>query len=153
MSLEELRTYLDAGESLAHHLASEPLEAWCIEQRHLFETSSGSSVRSTLDTLAIDFGLPVGLHNIGNTCYLNSLLQYLFTIKPVRDIVLDYDRYKLPLNDEAIDNRRLGGNKMQLDRGEAVVSQACEYIVKFIAAFMCSLAKPSSSRLRIGNSF
>lgn len=38
---------------------------------------------------------PVGLTSHGNTCYLNSLLQYYFSIKPLRDIVLNYDQYKL----------------------------------------------------------
>jgi ubiquitin carboxyl-terminal hydrolase 25/28 len=65
----------------------------------------------------------MGLHNIGNTCYLNSLLQYLFTVKPIRDIVFNYDSLRLELNDENIQARRLGGNKMQMDRGEAVVAQ------------------------------
>lgn len=37
---------------------------------------------------------PVGLDNIGNTCYLNSLLQWLFTIMTVRKIVLNFDEYK-----------------------------------------------------------
>lgn len=72
----------------------------------------------------VDFGLPVGLTNIGNTCYLNSLLQYLLTVKPIRDIVLNYQDIKLDLTDEAISSRRLGGNKMEMDRGEAVVAQA-----------------------------
>lgn len=74
----------------------------------------------------VDFTTPVGLHNIGNTCYLNSLLQYLFTVKPVRDIVFNYDNVKLALTDESISSRLLGGNKMQMDRGEAVVAQACK---------------------------
>ncbi|KAK3720578.1 ubiquitin-specific protease ubp2 [Vermiconidia calcicola] len=38
---------------------------------------------------------PVGLTSHGNTCYLNSLLQYYFSIKPLRDIVLNYHQYKL----------------------------------------------------------
>lgn len=37
---------------------------------------------------------PVGLTSHGNTCYLNSLLQYYFSIRPLRDIVLNYDEYK-----------------------------------------------------------
>lgn len=38
---------------------------------------------------------PVGLISHGNTCYLNSILQYYFSIKPLRDVVLNYDEYKL----------------------------------------------------------
>ncbi len=37
---------------------------------------------------------PVGLISLGNTCYLNSLLQYYFSIKPLRDIILDYGQYR-----------------------------------------------------------
>ena len=37
---------------------------------------------------------PVGLDNIGNTCYLNSLLQFYFTVKPLRELVLNFDMYK-----------------------------------------------------------
>lgn len=37
---------------------------------------------------------PVGLLSLGNTCYLNSLLQYYFSIKPLRDLVLNFDQHK-----------------------------------------------------------
>lgn len=83
-------------------------------------------VKAKSEDEPVNYALPVGLHNIGNTCYLNSLLQYLFTVKPVREIVLNYDNVKLALDDESIKARLLGGNKMQMDRGEAVVAQACE---------------------------
>ncbi|KAG0664946.1 ubiquitin-specific protease ubp2 [Maudiozyma exigua] len=33
---------------------------------------------------------PTGLNNIGNTCYLNSLLQYYFSIAPLREYILNY---------------------------------------------------------------
>ncbi|KAG0210628.1 ubiquitin-specific protease ubp2 [Mortierella sp. GBA30] len=36
---------------------------------------------------------PVGLSNIGNTCYLNSLLQYFYTVKEIRETVLNMEAY------------------------------------------------------------
>jgi len=36
---------------------------------------------------------PRGLNNIGNTCYLASLLQYINTIQPVRELVRNIDEY------------------------------------------------------------
>lgn len=38
---------------------------------------------------------PAGLANIGNTCYLNSLLQYYFCIKPLRETVMQFDGSKV----------------------------------------------------------
>ena len=35
--------------------------------------------------------IPVGLQNIGNTCYLNSILQYLYSIKPLREAVMSFE--------------------------------------------------------------
>jgi len=40
---------------------------------------------------------PVGLTSHGNTCYLNSLLQYYFSIKPIRDIVLNYHMHRMEI--------------------------------------------------------
>ncbi|EEY21401.1 conserved hypothetical protein [Verticillium alfalfae VaMs.102] len=75
--------------------------------------------------LVVRYDLPVGLKNIGNTCYLNSILQYLYTVKPVRDLVLNFDDHKLDLSDESIAARRIGSNRMPLTRPDAVVSFAC----------------------------
>lgn len=51
---------------------------------------------------------PVGLISHGNTCYLNSLLQYYFTVKPLRELVLDFDKYKYDLAIQGAKNERVG---------------------------------------------
>lgn len=55
---------------------------------------------------------PVGLTSHGNTCYLNSLLQYYFSIKPLRSIVLDYNHYKLDTLSQAEKVERVGNRKI-----------------------------------------
>ncbi|CAK7901887.1 ubiquitin carboxyl-terminal hydrolase 2 [[Candida] anglica] len=62
-----------------------------------------------IQTGQVDVGLlppenwPAGLDNIGNTCYLNSLLQYYFCIKPLRDMILKFD------GTADIGTRKIGG--------------------------------------------
>ena len=58
---------------------------------------------------------PIGLNNIGNTCYLNSLLQYYFSIKPLRAYIEKFGTLKdlntniKNLIDTQILSRRIGG--------------------------------------------
>ncbi|KHN97152.1 ubiquitin carboxyl-terminal hydrolase [Metarhizium album ARSEF 1941] len=118
---EATQVYLDALEAIADHTYSPALKQAAMELR---QENGIYGVKAKDDNEPVNYALPIGLHNIGNTCYLNSLLQYLFTVKPVRDIVLNYDHVKLALDDESIKARLLGGNKMQMDRGEAIVAQA-----------------------------
>lgn len=71
--------------------------------------------------------IPVGLNNIGNTCYLNSLLQYYFTITPLRKAVLTFadssDREDLG----SVRNhpKKVGGRFIQ--EWEIKRSQECKY--------------------------
>ncbi|KAI3325718.1 cysteine proteinase [Xylariaceae sp. AK1471] len=72
---------------------------------------------------ALRFTTPPGLKNIGNTCYLNSLLQYFYNVRAVRDMVLNYDQIQLGLDDLAVSNRRTGGNGTPVTLEEAIVAR------------------------------
>jgi ubiquitin carboxyl-terminal hydrolase 25 len=64
---------------------------------------------------------PVGLITHGNTCYLNSLLQYYFSIKPLRDIVLKYDQYKWDTSKQGEKSVRVGQTmvtKVEIEGGQ-----------------------------------
>ena len=69
--------------------------------------------------------LPVGLDNIRNTCYLNSILQYLFTVKEIRKIVLEYDRYALPNTADSLASRRIEPGQNTLSKAEAYAGRQC----------------------------
>ncbi|PWY94374.1 ubiquitin carboxyl-terminal hydrolase [Aspergillus sclerotioniger CBS 115572] len=55
---------------------------------------------------------PVGLQNIGNTCYLNSLLQFYFSVRPYREMVLDFENFKMDLSDESLSRKQVGSRKV-----------------------------------------
>ena len=55
---------------------------------------------------------PAGLDNIGNTCYLNSLLQYYFCIKPLRDLILTFDEREINI-EHLHGDRKIGGRKVE----------------------------------------
>ncbi|KAI7888447.1 uncharacterized protein EV154DRAFT_425602 [Mucor mucedo] len=56
---------------------------------------------------------PVGLNNIGNTCYFNSVLQYYFTILPFRNAMIENELY---VEDGTSELKKIGG--IEVDRSE-----------------------------------
>lgn len=82
------------------------------------ESRKSEMLLSFLKTGRLDSSLlpadswPAGLDNIGNTCYLNSLLQYYFCIKPLRDLILTFDERNI--NTISLHkNRKIGGRKVE----------------------------------------
>jgi len=101
-------------------------EAWAIvreDQKSRFGESSDYQMLSTVNYPVETW--PVGCCNIGNTCYLNSVLQFLFTIKPLRDLVLNCDENLQELTLEALKSKRVGRMAVSLARAET--GQQCEY--------------------------
>lgn len=67
---------------------------------------------------------PVGLQNIGNTCYLNSLLQFYFSVRPFREMVLDFESFKMEFDVEDIAKKQVGSRKVH--KQEVERSQRCK---------------------------
>lgn len=63
---------------------------------------------------------PVGLNNIGNTCYFNSLLQYYYTLLPFRETMINIEEY---VEDENSEPKKIGG--IEVDQSEIRRAKKC----------------------------
>ncbi|KAF9486321.1 cysteine proteinase [Pholiota conissans] len=79
--------------------------------------------------------LPRGLNQLGNTCYLNSLLQYFYTIKALREAVLPMSKLDLKalederLSDEELKKHRVGGRlvtRREIIRSRKFINQLAD---------------------------
>jgi ubiquitin carboxyl-terminal hydrolase 25/28 len=84
---------------------------------------------------------PVGLENIGNTCYLNSLLQFLFTVNELRRLVLDFDKYKMSLDEKSMETKRVGQRKVSVKE----VQSAQKFVDRLASLFRGMIQTPQSS--------
>lgn len=101
------------------------------ERLHQFLTSG----RDPGDVKAeVSLAFPRGLNQLGNTCYLNSLLQYFYTIKELRETVMTatklvafIDEDKLTEND--LKKHRVGGRlvtRREIIRSKKFLNQLAE---------------------------
>lgn len=80
---------------------------------------------------------PVGLTSHGNTCYLNSLLQYYFSIKPLRDIVLNYDQFKWDTETQGLKDLRVGHvhvTRIEIEGGQRFAEELKQLFQRMIRA-------------------
>lgn len=100
-----------AMEMIATNRKSDWLIAFCID-RGIIKSRKGSNVYDAAvqaasqeeDKLAYDPIMPVGIVNVGNTCYLNSLLQFYFTVKPLRDAILFHEHETMVFQSPMLEN-------------------------------------------------
>lgn len=119
-------------EVLAIELEKEAGEPWMADDNSI--TVALGPPSQTAAKPVLDVSLPVGLVNIRNTCYLNSLLQYFNTVLPVRSVVLNWEEYKLEPTEENIKSRRLGGSGSALDKAEAFL--AAKFVEEMRSLFL-----------------
>ncbi|BGP36249.1 ubiquitin-specific protease ubp2 [Rhodotorula kratochvilovae] len=83
------------------------------ELRTLAKTGKRDEEGGWQAAVTVDTNLPVGLTNIANTCYLNSLLQYFFTVRELRDTILAFHDAPTPPS-QAEAQLRVGGRLVSL---------------------------------------
>ncbi|KAJ5729931.1 uncharacterized protein N7483_004439 [Penicillium malachiteum] len=85
---------------------------------------------------------PVGLTNIGNTCYLNSLLQFYFTIKPFRDLVGNIDKYQMDVTSEtSLVAKKVGSRLVTVKE----VNRSLRFVYELRLLFANMATSPNSS--------
>lgn len=86
---------------------------------------------------------PVGLESHGNTCYLNSLLQYYFTIKPLRDLVLNISQHQFDLTTHETKSERV--QSIHLKRYEI---EAYQKFASHLSVLFDKMIKAPGSKVR-----
>ncbi|KAJ5109239.1 hypothetical protein N7456_005914 [Penicillium angulare] len=85
---------------------------------------------------------PVGLQNIGNTCYLNSLLQFYFSVKPYRDLVLHVEKHQMDMsNITSIVEKKVGSRKVT---GKEI-ERSLRFLQELGVLFRDMITSPNSS--------
>lgn len=112
---------------------------------HTAMTGAGP-VGETVDVSA-DPNMPVGLGNLRNTCYLNSILQYFYTVHAVSDLVLGSTTPRLEPTDQSMRDL-LGRKGSKLEPGRAFVGCECTWPPIFVSGTLNPHANAGHSRQR-----
>ncbi|KAF2664959.1 cysteine proteinase [Microthyrium microscopicum] len=96
VDLDVLQFYTYESEDPARN--EEAMRHYAVLSNHILKPNAGKG--ESWDT-------PVGLENMGNTCYLNCLLQFLYAIRPLRELITDFDEYKLDTSDPSYVPKKL----------------------------------------------
>ncbi|KAF2717641.1 cysteine proteinase [Polychaeton citri CBS 116435] len=83
---------------------------------------------------------PVGLTSHGNTCYLNSILQYYFSIKPLREIATNFDKEK----SQDPDLRKAGFRVGQLEPKPIEIAAGIKFAESLGQAFESMITAPTA---------
>ncbi|KAI8057395.1 hypothetical protein BDF21DRAFT_440923 [Thamnidium elegans] len=116
---EEKTLHQDKLKIIAIARASSELIEFLKEEKGIASSSSNQSVEDMMGVPAHMVNsaqnTPVGLNNIGNTCYFNSVLQYYFTILPFRSAMIHNEQY---VEDGFSEPKKIGG--IEVDRSEVI---------------------------------
>jgi ubiquitin carboxyl-terminal hydrolase 25/28 len=96
--------------------AAEALRHYNVIYNHIHQTDA---------TKGETYDSPVGLENMGNTCYLNCLLQFLYAIRPLREIIIQFDEYKLDTSDPSYTPKKL--DTQVVSKNMTLLSQTCKF--------------------------
>ena len=94
---------------------------------------------------------PVALNNIGNTCYLNSLLQFYFSIRPFRDLVLNIENFKSPLDSDHVVSKKVGGrnvSRKEIERAQRTAEELKKLFNDLISSSLRSV-RPDTELARL----
>ncbi|KAL9537940.1 hypothetical protein MBANPS3_011331 [Mucor bainieri] len=110
---EAKKTIQEKLQTIAVARNSQELLQFLGEENGITASTSGPSAKDLMrvpaHTIHNQSSKPVGLKNIASTCYLNSLLQYYYTLLPFRETILDIDKY---IEDDNCEPKKIGGIKV-----------------------------------------
>ncbi|KAK4447736.1 hypothetical protein QBC34DRAFT_426973 [Podospora aff. communis PSN243] len=100
----------------------------------------------------VDRDLPVGLGNLRNTCYLNSILQYFYSVNAVRDLVLNSNQSRLTPTEQDVQEALKNLDPSDLEPGRAFVgSEFSRELHTLFESLKASQDRSITPRQRLAN--